>query len=91
MRKPAGRCAGLGLGAAGDVSQQRKERCSIGRCKCLSTYQLRTKESCDSKPVVLEELVVLHRVNLREGTDQRGGDPRIRSTELRLSPEALGL
>lgn len=80
-----------GLGAAGDVSQQRKERCSIGRCKCLSTYQLRTKESCDSKPVVLEELVVLHRVNLREGTDQRGGDPRIRSTELRLSPEALGL
>lgn len=58
MRKPAGRCAGLGLGAAGAVSQQRKERCFIGRYKCLNIHQLRTKKICDSKPVLLEELVV---------------------------------
>lgn len=68
------------LGAAGDATAQ-GERGFAGRCKCLNMDQLRTKERCDSKPVALEEVVVLHSVNLREGTDQRGGDPRIRSIE----------
>lgn len=82
--------AGLWLGAAGDATAQ-EERGFTGRCKCLDRDQLRTKERCDSKAVVLEEVVVLHGVNLREGTDQRGGDPRIKSIEWRLSPEALRL
>lgn len=52
---------------------------------------VKNKERCDSKPVVLEEWVVLHSVSLREGADQRGVDPRIWSMERRLSPEALWL
>lgn len=79
--------AGSRLGAAGDVSQQRRERGFLGGCKCLNT--LRTKERCDSKPVVLEEVVVLHSVSVREGADQRGGDPRIKRIEGRLSPEVV--
>lgn len=58
-----------------------EERCFIGRCKQLKMYQLRTKERCESKTVILEELALLHEINLRVVTDQRAVDPRIKTIE----------
>lgn len=54
-------------------------------------YQLRTNERRESKTVVLEELAPLYTMNLRDGTDQRGVDPKFKTIEWRLSPEALWL